>query len=102
MLAKGKYYKQYLRFKKEEVEKAKQKGLEIKPTPESKGKEPSGVIYEGHIDKRAKRKMIKLFTAHLWTIWRKAEGLPITKPYSDTILGHTDYIDPWSMTKRHI
>jgi len=102
MLAKGKYYRQYLRFKKEETEKCKRKGLKIKPTPKTRGKEPEGIIYEGHIDKRAKRKMIKLFTAHLWTLWRKSEGLPVTEPYAKTILGHTDLIDPWAMTRKHV
>jgi len=48
-----------------------------------------------HIHMRALRKTIKLFIAHLWTEWRKAEGLPITMPYAKTILGHKDYIHPF-------
>jgi hypothetical protein len=31
----------------------------------------------GHINARAKRRMRKVFLAHLWTVWRKQEGLPV-------------------------
>jgi hypothetical protein len=30
----------------------------------------------------AKRKVVKIFLAHLWTVWRKIEGLPTDVPYS--------------------
>lgn len=47
-----------------------------------------------HIDKMAKRKVAKMFLAHLWLQWREYEGLPITLPW---ILregtGHTHFIE---------
>ena len=33
----------------------------------------------GHASMAAMRKMNKLFLAHLWSIWRESEGLPITQ-----------------------
>jgi len=41
-----------------------------------------------HIDYRARRKMVKLFIADFWAVWRKMEGLPPSEPYSVRILGH--------------
>ena len=35
----------------------------------------------GHIDRRARRKMRKVFLGHLWTQWRRLEGLPIRQVY---------------------
>lgn len=48
----------------------------------------------GHIDKMARRKVIKLFLSHLWVKWREFDGLPISRPYVEAILGHTHIIDP--------
>jgi len=48
-----------------------------------------------HVHMRALRKTIKLFIAHLWEEWRRAEGLPITLPYAHTILGHKEFITPF-------
>jgi len=46
----------------------------------------------------AMRKTEKLFLSHLWLVWRKAEGLPITEPYAHVVLGHQSKpIDPWDM-----
>jgi len=47
----------------------------------------------GHLDARAKRKMIKIFLQHLWVIWRESEGLPVSEPYVQAVLGHTHIID---------
>lgn len=41
----------------------------------------------------------KLFLAHLWQIWREALGLPTGDPYAMAELGHTGFIDPWSMVE---
>jgi len=41
---------------------------------------------------------VKRFLADLWTQWRKLEGLPTTKPYAHTIMGHTEY-EEWSPDK---
>lgn len=47
-----------------------------------------------HINAMAQRKMEKIFLQHLWTIWRKAEGLTVTMPYIIEKGGHTSYIAP--------
>lgn len=46
------------------------------------------------LDLRARRKAEKLFLSHLWVVWREAEGLPVTKPYVEAILGHTHILEP--------
>ena len=119
--AKGKFYNYYLEVKEKESRK-----FRVIPTPkgrfcpecliEVKAKatrycpqcgcqlslkvEPEGVLFEGHLHNRALNKMIKLFLACLWLVWREAEGLPITKPYAIDILGHNSFIDPWEMVDR--
>lgn len=40
----------------------------------------------------------KRFLADMWLFWRKLEGLPVTKPYAHTVLGHTNY-QPWEPDK---
>lgn len=62
--------------------------------------EPPGVIWVGHLDAMAVRKMIKLFLACLWLVWREAEGLPVTRPYAIDRLGHNSLIQPWEMVDR--
>jgi hypothetical protein len=61
-------------------------------------KEPAGVIYKGHLDMMAMRKMISLFGIHMWAVWREADGLPAPKPWilspHAERLGHVDYIPP--------
>lgn len=47
-----------------------------------------------HLDYRAKRKMIKIFLQHFWLKWREFEGLPVSGPYVQDILGHTGIIKP--------
>jgi hypothetical protein len=51
-------------------------------------------IRTGKATKMARRKMVKIFLSHLWVTWRKMEGLPVTKPYVFSVLGHSDYIEP--------
>ncbi len=36
---------------------------------------------DSHRYEMAKRKTVKLFLSHLWTVWRGVEGLPIRPPY---------------------
>lgn len=62
--------------------------------------EPAGIIYEGHLHNQALRKMIKLFLACLWLVWREAEGLPVTKPYAIEQLKHDSFINPWDMVDK--
>jgi hypothetical protein len=42
----------------------------------------------GHRDRAAKRKMIKMFLADLYNVWRKLEGLEVRPPYQEQYLGH--------------
>jgi len=51
-----------------------------------------------HLHRRAMRKMGKIFLSHLWVAWRNSEGLPVTKPYVQAIMGHTNMIDDFSNT----
>lgn len=51
-------------------------------------------LAKGHAHYRAMRKMIKLFLAHLWEVWRRMEGLPTRRPYALDKLGHSTYIPP--------
>lgn len=43
---------------------------------------------KGHRHNMAMRYMIKMFLQDLWLKWREIEGLPITAPYSEAVLGH--------------
>jgi len=49
---------------------------------------------DGHIDNMARRKTSKIYLAHLWVIWRGLEGLTVSKPYVEQILGHTNIVQP--------
>lgn len=40
------------------------------------------------------RYVVKRFLSHLWYVWRKREGLPVTEPYAVKILGHSGYEEP--------
>lgn len=42
----------------------------------------------------ALRKMEKMFLSHLWLRWRSLEGLPITEPYAQAVVGHTNITRP--------
>lgn len=43
---------------------------------------------------RASRYAVKLFLAHLWEVWRRAEGLEVVAPYPIAVLGHAHHIPP--------
>lgn len=45
-----------------------------------------------HLHNMAQRKMVKIFLQHLWVRWRESEGLPVTAPYAEAILGHTNIV----------
>jgi hypothetical protein len=49
---------------------------------------------DAHMLMRAKRKVAQVFLSHLWVTWREMEGLPVSKPYVEAILGHTNIIEP--------
>ena len=44
---------------------------------------------KAHTHMASMRKMIKVWLAHVWIIWRALEGLPIRDPYVFDVLGHT-------------
>lgn len=127
--ARGVFYQYYHKEKDKYFERFENQGCKILPTPTGKWMclncgsswknkrdilsccidqqiekkvrdEPIGVIWLGHLDAMAMRKMIQLFLACLWLVWREAEGLPVTKPYVIDILKHNSYIDPWAMVDR--
>lgn len=52
---------------------------------------------DAHIHNMAKRKMVKIFLQHLWVTWRESEGLPISDPYVQAILSHTNILTPAMM-----
>lgn len=47
----------------------------------------------------AVRKTEKLFLSHLWEVWRAAENLPLTEPYSKAHMNHDGYIGPWDFVE---
>lgn len=100
--AKTEFYEYYLSQKDRYYQTYQNRGISIVPAtalPKKNGKryEPENLIAQGHVHNQARRKMIKLFLACLWLVWREAEGLPVTTPYAIGILGHDSFIDPWKM-----
>jgi len=63
----------------------------------AKGDNGKWQFNDGHIDNRARRKVAKVFLQHLWVVWRQSEGLPVTEPYVQAVMGHTNIIEPPSM-----
>ena len=103
--AQGKFYNYYLNEKDKEAKRQINKGVEIVPAASlpkkgSKRYETKQFISEGHVHNRAMRKMIKLFLACLWLVWREAEGLPTTSPYAIGQLGHHSFISPEDMADK--
>ncbi|MFH1236634.1 MAG: hypothetical protein V1685_06950 [Parcubacteria group bacterium] len=47
-----------------------------------------------HQHNASMRKMIKLFLAHLWVVWRTLENLPVREPYVIEKMQHTHCIRP--------
>lgn len=43
---------------------------------------------KGHRHNMAMRYMVKMFLQDLWLAWRELEGLEITRPYNEAVLGH--------------
>jgi len=108
--AKGKFYEYYIERKEEYAARFTRDGYSIMPTPKGGWrcancgaeferrrdvagccdgplpervvkKEPPGVIWLGHLDNMAKRKMITMFTDMLWRYWRSSLGLPCLPSY---------------------
>jgi hypothetical protein len=58
----------------------------------------------GHIEAAARRVAAKLFLAHLWEVWREAEGLPVRQPYIGAVephevVGAWEFIERWSLAQ---
>lgn len=47
-----------------------------------------------HIHRASQRKMVKVWLAHLWLVWRTIEGLPADPAYPDAILNHSHIYPP--------
>ena len=45
-----------------------------------------------HIHNYARRKVVKLFLASVWEVWRRMNNLPVTEPYPIKVLGHAKII----------
>lgn len=103
--AKGVFYNYYKEEKAKYSERFRNEGKKIVPTkqlPQKNNKyyEPEGTISKLHLHMMALRKMIKLFLACLWLVWREAKGLPTRSPYVIEKLGHEHFISPWQMVDR--
>ncbi len=48
---------------------------------------------DSHCKRAARRRMLKVFLAHLWEQWRTLEGLPTRPLYAQERLGHDHYMD---------
>jgi hypothetical protein len=128
-IARGGFYDYYIKEKDNYTERFTGQGYKILPTPsgvyaclncgaswakkrditpccadpeigKKTREEPTGVVWLGHLDAMALRKMSKLFLACLWLVWREAENLPIRDPYAIGRQGHTSLISPWEMVDR--
>jgi len=63
------------------------------PNPDKSSPWPK-INTDSHVHRKARRKMIKIFLSHLWVIWREVEGLPVSPPYAQQVLGHSNIIEP--------
>jgi len=55
---------------------------------------------DNHIKNAAKNEVGKIFLSHWWCVARSIAGLPVSKPYAMTVLGHTNYIEPFYWDKK--
>jgi len=79
--------------------KASEAGLIVVPAEELRRmKDKSKYISKGHIESRARRKMVKHFLVYLWEAWRACEHLDVRTPYVVEKLGHQGYIQ-WAELK---
>lgn len=70
------------------AEKERQRRLH----PEAIQEDGKWKFNDGHLHHRAMRKTAKIFLQRLWVKWRESEGLSVSKPYVEAILGHTNII----------
>jgi hypothetical protein len=54
----------------------------------------AGKLSDAHLRARAKRRAVKIFLSHFWTVARQSAGLPIRAPYAQQVLSHDGIIQP--------
>jgi hypothetical protein len=96
------YGKLYRQFKSEEVSRnetgryaeaaAKELGSKKFKDGITKARLEAGKLSDGHLDARARRRVVKIFLANYWVVARESRGLPVRDPYAMTILGHDGII----------
>jgi len=108
--ARGKFYDYYIEAKDRYTDRFTSDGYAILPTPKPRWacancgahfekkqdavgccdnplpkralkEEPPGVVWLGHVNNMAKRKMMVMFTDMLWRYWRRSLGLPCMPSY---------------------
>lgn len=52
-------------------------------------------LKKGHIHNMALNKAVKLFLAHFWMVAREIDGKTVTRPYAETIMGHSGILEPF-------
>lgn len=52
-------------------------------------------LTKGHNLNRAQSHTAKLFLSHWWQVCRTLDKLPVTRPYAETIMGHTGILEPF-------
>jgi len=104
-VAVSKYAQKYMEFKSFYEERCRRDGIKIVPATqlpvvEGKKVETASIMSEGHIHAMALRKMIKLFLANLWLVWRTGLGLSTRPPYAEEYLQHSHIIAPEEMVDK--
>lgn len=103
------YARLYQRFKAEEVARNEAGGnaeraahvIDERPTHKQAKTYAEGRLPDGHVDMRARRRVAKVFLAHLFHVWYWTEfKRQPPAPYAFAQLaGHTDYIAPPNWTE---
>lgn len=72
----------------------KEKSMKIMEEDQTKPKEQRRVHSKLHAERRARRKVGKIFLHHFWKTWRELEGLPTPQPWPLALGGHSKEILP--------
>lgn len=51
-------------------------------------------LADGHRNNQALNETAKIFLSHFWVVARTLDGLPVSEPYAQKILGHTNITEP--------
>lgn len=72
---------------------AEKQGQKWKCTECGQGAQNRALKYtDAHLHAMAIRKTAKLFLSQLWLKWRESEGLPVSEPYVQAVMGHTNIL----------